>query len=70
MAKPNRFVVSIETSAPSKKRQNRKLPDVCQTFKIACYQPYEVNRALGFKTNWKKHNSSETPYGGSGLLPA
>jgi hypothetical protein len=53
-AKPNRCVVSVETSAPSKQRQNRKLPDVCQTFGIACYQPYEVNRSLGFKTNWKK----------------
>lgn len=53
-AKPDRCVVSVETSAPSKQRQNRKLPDVCQTFGIACYQPYEVNRTLGFKTNWKK----------------
>lgn len=53
-AKSNRCVVSVETSAPSKKRQNRKVPDVCNTFNIACYQPYEINRALGFKTNWKK----------------
>lgn len=53
-AKQDRCVVSTETSKPSKTRHNRKVPDVCKTFKIACYQPYEVNRVLGFKTNWEK----------------
>jgi len=49
----DRWVVTTEVSAPSKKRQNRKLPDVCATLKVACCNPFKVNRDLGFKTGWK-----------------
>jgi Domain of unknown function (DUF4411) len=51
---PDRCVVTTETSAPKKQRQNRKLPDVCETFGVKCYAPFKVNRDLGFKTDWKK----------------
>jgi hypothetical protein len=32
----NRCVVSFEASAPSKKRANRKVPDVCQALGVQC----------------------------------
>jgi hypothetical protein len=48
-----RCVVTVEVSAPSKKRQNRRIPDVCATFGLECCTPFRVNRELGFKTGWK-----------------
>jgi hypothetical protein len=53
MADSDRCVVTTEVSSPSKKRQNRKLPDVCNCFSVACCNPFQVNRALGFHTAWK-----------------
>jgi hypothetical protein len=49
----DRCVVTREVSAPSKKRQNRRLPDVCGTFGVTWCDPFKVNRELGFKTGWK-----------------
>ena len=49
----DRCVVTTEVSAPSKKRQNRRIPDVCATFGVECCTPFKVNRELGFKTGWK-----------------
>jgi hypothetical protein len=49
----DRCVVTTETSAPSKKRQNRKIPDVCGYFSVACCNLFHVNRVLGFTTSWK-----------------
>ena len=49
----NRCVVTNEVSAPSKKRQNRRIPDVCADFALECCTPFKVNRDLGFKTGWK-----------------
>lgn len=49
-----RCVVTTEVPAPGKKRQNRRVPDVCMTFGVECCQPFKVNRALGFKTGWKE----------------
>ena len=55
MAHPDgRTVVTSEVSASSKKRQNRKLPDVCKTMGVLSCNPFELNRALGFRTAWKK----------------
>jgi hypothetical protein len=48
-----RCVVTVEVSKPSKRRQNRKVPDVCETFGIPCCNPFKVNRELGFRTGWK-----------------
>ena len=49
-----RCVVTIGASKPRKKRQNRKVPDVCETFGLPCCNPFKVNRDLGFKTGWKE----------------
>jgi hypothetical protein len=49
----HRCVVTAEVSAPSKKRQNRRIPDVCADFGVECCTPFKVNRDLGFKTGWK-----------------
>ena len=53
MAAIDRCVVTTEVSSPSKKRQNRKIPDVCNYLSVACCNPFQVNRALGFHTAWK-----------------
>jgi hypothetical protein len=47
-------VVTVETSAPKKLRQNRKVPDVCRVMGVECCNPFEFNRALGFRTQWKQ----------------
>lgn len=49
-----RCVVTVEVSSPSKKRQNRKVPDVCTHFGVNCQNPFQVYRSLGFSTAWKK----------------
>jgi len=55
LAKPNdRCVVTVEVSAPGKQRQNRRVPDVCNTFGATCQNPFQVYRSLGFSTAWKK----------------
>lgn len=48
-----RIVVTSEVSKPSKKRQNRHLPDVCGSLGIQCCDPFFFNKALGFKTAWR-----------------
>lgn len=47
-----RCVVTTETSRPSARRQNRKIPDVCRTLTLQCCGPFALNRALGFRTAW------------------
>jgi len=55
LAKPDeRCVVTVEVSSPSKKRQNRKIPDVCKHFGVRCQIPFQLYRSLGFSTAWKK----------------
>lgn len=49
-----RCVVTVEVSSPSKKRQNRKVPDVCTHLGVYCQNPFQVYRSLGFSTAWKK----------------
>jgi Domain of unknown function (DUF4411) len=54
MASPEgRCVVTHEASAPSKQRQNRRIPDVCLTMGVTSCTPFEMGKALGFKTGWK-----------------
>lgn len=53
LAAKDRCVVTVETSAPKKQRQNRKVPDVCRAMGVDCCNPFEFNRALGFRTQWK-----------------
>ena len=49
-----RMVVTAEVSKPKKQRANRKVPDVCGPMGVKWCTPFELNRALGFRTNWKK----------------
>jgi hypothetical protein len=51
MAGAERCVVTTEVSKPTKTRQNRQLPDVCQTFAVAWCGPFKLNRDLGFNTS-------------------
>jgi len=53
MAAPDRCLVTTEVSKPSKKRQNRRLPDVCDCLSVVWCNPFHVNRVLGFHTAWK-----------------
>jgi len=46
-------VVTTEVSAPAKKRQNRKLPNVCETFSIPWLDTFKFARELDFRTAWK-----------------
>jgi hypothetical protein len=50
---PSRVVVTTEVSRPSMKRQNRKLPDVCELFDVRCFNTFQMARALNWKTGWK-----------------
>lgn len=52
-APTDRCVVSFEVSAPSKKRANRKVPDVCAQFGIKCINLFALLESLDFTTDWK-----------------
>ena len=47
-----RTVVTVEASAPSKQRGNRKLPDVCKKLDVRAINTFQMTRTLGFRTNW------------------
>jgi hypothetical protein len=44
----NRVVVTLEVSKPSKRRQNRKVPDVWLTCGVRSIGPFELYRLLNF----------------------
>jgi uncharacterized protein DUF4411 len=46
---PSVTVVTREVSKPSKKRHNRKVPDVCKQFGVNCISDFELFRELDFK---------------------
>jgi hypothetical protein len=50
-----RTIVTTEKSKPSKKRANRKIPDVCHDLEIRCIDNFELLRKLNFSTGWKAH---------------
>lgn len=52
--KGNRTIVTTETRKPSKKRANRHIPDVCETFGLPCCNTFELTEALDFRTGWRK----------------
>jgi len=54
----NRIVVTNEVSKPSKQRQNRKVPDVCNHFGIQWCNVYELVRELDFSTDWQSRLSA------------
>lgn len=45
----SRVVVTTEHAAPSKKRANRRLPDVCKTMGVDSCDTFELIRRLNFK---------------------
>jgi hypothetical protein len=49
-----RCVVTTEASKPSKKRQNRHIPEVCNPMNIPCCDTFKLNKALDFRTDWMK----------------
>lgn len=51
--KHHRKVVSIEVSAPGKKRANRRVPDVCRDNQVLCCNTFAMLRALNFSTSWQ-----------------
>ena len=53
MAGTDRCVVTTEISKPGKKRQNRRIPDVCKDLDVTCHNPFTINRTLGFHTKWQ-----------------
>jgi len=53
MAGAERCVVTVEPSSPRKRRQNRRIPDVCTTCDVASCDPFAVYKALAFSTAWK-----------------
>ena len=48
-----RRVVSTERSRPSATRANRKLPDVCNDFRVLCHNTFNFIRELDFRTDWQ-----------------
>lgn len=53
LAAGERCIVTTEVSKPSKQRQNRKIPDVCDTLKVSWCGPFELNLRQGFHTGWR-----------------
>jgi hypothetical protein len=50
----DRCVVTTEASKPRKVRQNRRIPDVCNSMGVTWCDTFAMMRALGFTTSWKK----------------
>jgi hypothetical protein len=48
----DRCVVTTEVSSTRKQRQNRRIPDVCNTIGVNCCNTFSMSKALGFKTGW------------------
>jgi hypothetical protein len=45
----DRIVVTREVARPNAQRANRKLPDVCATFRVQCITDFELWRLLNFR---------------------
>jgi hypothetical protein len=56
-SRDDRVVVTTERSRPNAQRQNRKIPDVCRTFGIKCYNPFRMYKTVGFSTRWRSPTS-------------
>jgi hypothetical protein len=50
----DRIVVTAEVSKPKRKRQNRHLPDVCDSFGVTSCDTFKMLRDLEFHTGWNK----------------
>jgi len=49
----NRIVVTTEVSKPTKQRQNRHVPDVCNDAGVKWCDPFSLLRDLKFRTGWQ-----------------
>jgi hypothetical protein len=49
----DRIVVTTEVSRPGKRRANRKIPDVCEQFRVKWVHTFAMLDALGFTTDWE-----------------
>lgn len=49
----NRTVVTTEVSKPTKRRANRKIPDVSGNMGVRCINNFQLLRELDFRTGWK-----------------
>lgn len=54
LAGQGRTVVTAEVSQASKKRANRKVPDVCDGFGLTRCDIFKMIKELKFATNWDK----------------
>src|SRR4051794_7989478 len=49
----DRCIVTTEVRAPSRQRQNRKVPDVCDSLSVRWISGYDLLDILDFRTNWR-----------------
>jgi hypothetical protein len=49
----DRCIVTTEASSPRKRRQNRRIPDVCTSLGVQCCDTFGMARALRFSTKWR-----------------
>lgn len=48
-----RCVVTAEVSKPRKQRQNRHIPDVCDSLGVSWCSPFFLYSSLDFRTDWE-----------------
>jgi hypothetical protein len=48
----DRIIVTTEISKPKKIGANRKIPNVCQDFRIRCINTFRMIEELDFSTSW------------------
>src|SRR5687768_8991613 len=53
VGRAKRCVVTTESSAPKRSRQNRQIPDVCAALGVRCCDTFTFARELNFRTNGK-----------------
>ncbi len=49
-------VITSEVSASSKKRHNRRVPDVCHSFGVTSLNTFQFIREQNFSTGWNNRN--------------
>lgn len=50
----SRCVVTTEASKPRKQRQNKRIPDVCNSLGLRCADTFLLARELRFSTGWQQ----------------
>ena len=52
LGNPERTIVTVEASRPAAQRHKRQIPDVSADLGIPCINTFQMNRVLGWRTNW------------------